>query len=81
MSAEHHVHDAAFSTSCVLGLQIAFRSFILKHKFETSYSTLAKRAAKSNNFWNRLVRRGSKARRVAMYGEAFGDLSRQCCAS
>lgn len=49
--------------------QVACRSYIMKNKFETSYSTLAKRAAKSNNFWNRLVRKGSKARRVAVYGE------------
>ncbi|KAK9835776.1 hypothetical protein WJX74_007661 [Apatococcus lobatus] len=49
-------------------VQVACRGIILRNKFETSYSTLAKRAAKSNNFWNRLVRKGSKARRVVMYG-------------
>ena len=52
-------------------LQVACRRYILQHKYETSYSTLAKRASKSNNFWNRLVRRGSKTRRVVMYGEPF----------
>lgn len=48
--------------------QVACRSFILQHGYDTSYTTLARRAAKTNNFWNRLVRRGSVGRRVFLYG-------------
>ena len=44
------------------------RRFILTHGYETSYTCLARRAAKQNNVWNRLVRRGSVARRVCVYG-------------
>jgi hypothetical protein len=44
------------------------RRFILARGYDTSYTTLARRAAKTNNVWNRLVRRGSVARRVAVYG-------------
>lgn len=51
-----------------LVVQVALRSWILKHKYDTSYSCLARRAAKTNNFWNRLVRRGSPLRRCFMYG-------------
>jgi len=40
-------------------LQVLMRGFILAHGYETSYTCLARRAAKTNNIWNRLVRRGS----------------------
>ncbi|KAF8072782.1 GPC1 [Scenedesmus sp. PABB004] len=50
------------------GRAVVWRSFILSHGYETSYTCLAARAAKTNNFWNRLVRRGSIARRCAVYG-------------
>ena len=50
------------------GGQVAFRGFILRNKYDTSYICLARRAAKSNNIWNRLVRKGSSLRRVCMYG-------------
>jgi hypothetical protein len=49
-------------------LQVLFRSFILHNGYETSYICLARRAAKNNNFWNRLVRRGSTTRRLLLYG-------------
>lgn len=49
-------------------VQLLCRRLIVQHGYETSYSCLARRAAKTNNFWNRLVRRGSVARRLAMYG-------------
>jgi Protein of unknown function (DUF2838) len=48
--------------------QVLCRQLILTRGFDTSYSCLARRAAKTNNVWNRLVRRGSVARRVCMYG-------------
>lgn len=44
------------------------RRFILAHGYETSYTCLARRAAKTNNVWNRLVRRGSIGRRICVYG-------------
>jgi hypothetical protein len=53
------VHD------CV---QVLLRRFILAHGYETSYTCLARRAAKTNNVWNRLVRRGSTGRRICVYG-------------
>eukprot|EP01025_Chloroclados_australasicus_P068792 TRINITY_DN958_c0_g1_i3.p2 TRINITY_DN958_c0_g1~~TRINITY_DN958_c0_g1_i3.p2 ORF type:complete len:486 (+),score=50.96 TRINITY_DN958_c0_g1_i3:89-1459(+) len=49
-------------------VQVIFRDLILRKGYDTSYSALARRAAKSNSFWNRFVRRGSLARRVALYG-------------
>lgn len=49
-------------------VQVCFRRFILQHHYETSYIQLARRAAKTNNFWNRLVRRGSALRRCVAYG-------------
>ncbi|WIA28892.1 hypothetical protein OEZ86_011416 [Tetradesmus obliquus] len=51
-----------------LVVQVLFRSFILRNGYETSYICLARRAAKNNNFWNRLVRRGSITRRLLVYG-------------
>jgi hypothetical protein len=44
------------------------RRFIITNGYETSYTCLARRAEKTNNYWNRLVRRGSITRRVCMYG-------------
>jgi hypothetical protein len=52
-------------------LQICCRGFIQRHKYQTSYSVLAKRAAKQNNVWNRIVRRGRPARRICMFGESL----------
>eukprot|EP00878_Enallax_costatus_P016007 GHUV01016783.1.p1 GENE.GHUV01016783.1~~GHUV01016783.1.p1 ORF type:complete len:261 (+),score=62.45 GHUV01016783.1:953-1735(+) len=49
-------------------VQVLCRSFIKQNGYETSYICLARRAAKTNNFWNRLVRRGSITRRILMYG-------------
>lgn len=48
--------------------QVLLRRFILAHGYETSYTCLARRAAKTNNVWNRLVRRGSIGRRICVYG-------------
>ncbi|KAI8469372.1 MAG: hypothetical protein J3K34DRAFT_522153 [Monoraphidium minutum] len=49
-------------------VQILLRGFIKRGGYDTSYNCLARRAAKHDNIWNRLVRRGSIARRVSMYG-------------
>ena len=49
-------------------LQVCCQQYIRKHGYETSYSCLAKRAAKTNNVWNRIVRKGCKARRICMFG-------------
>ncbi|CAL5222529.1 g4904 [Coccomyxa viridis] len=49
-------------------VQVMCRSFIKRGGYDTSYNALARRAAKNNNFWNRLVRKGSIMRRVCMYG-------------
>lgn len=59
-----------------LCLQVCCQQFIKKHGYETSYSCLAKRAAKTNNVWNRIVRKGCKARRICMFGAclAYQDL-------
>jgi hypothetical protein len=48
--------------------QVLFRKYILAHGYQTSYIALARRAARTNNFWNRLVRKGSVMRRCATYG-------------
>ncbi len=50
-------------------LQVCCQHYIKKHGYETSYSCLAKRAAKTNNVWNRIVRKGCKARRLCMFGK------------
>lgn len=60
---------SSVNSARALALQVLFRSYILKHKYETSYGCLARRAAKTNNALNRFVRRGSVARRVCAYGE------------
>ena len=50
--------------------QVVFRQFIISNGYDTSYKCLARRAVKSNNFWNRTVRKGSILRRVFMFGMA-----------
>jgi hypothetical protein len=59
--------------------QVLFRSFILRRGYETSYTCLARRAAKTNNVWNRLVRKGSIMRRCAMYGALQLAFTVICC--
>jgi hypothetical protein len=59
--------------------QVLFRSFILRNGYETSYICLARRAAKHNNFWNRLVRRGSTTRRLLLYGGLQLVFTVICC--
>jgi hypothetical protein len=49
-------------------VQVLCCSFIKQNGYDTSYTCLARRAAKTNNIWNRLVRRGSITRRILMYG-------------
>lgn len=58
---------------------MCLRGFILRHGYETSYTCLARRAAKTNNFWNRLIRRGSALRRVGMYGALQLAYTLICC--
>ena len=60
--------DYLSNALCFGTLQVVFRRFILAHKYETSYIALARRAARTNNFWNRLVRKGSVMRRCAVFG-------------
>eukprot|EP00775_Hariotina_reticulata_P009226 gene9226-9391_t len=62
-----------------LVVQVLFRSFILRHGYDTSYTCLARRAAKTNNVWNRLVRKGSIMRRCAMYGALQLAFTVICC--
>ena len=64
--------------SCMC-LQMLMRGYILRHGYETSYTCLARRAAKSNNIWNRLVRRGSITRRICMYGLLQLAFTVICC--
>lgn len=59
--------------------QVCLRGFILRRGYETSYTCLARRAAKTNNFWNRLIRRGSALRRVSMYGALQLAYTLICC--
>lgn len=49
-------------------VQVCCESFIIQHKYETSYSCLAKRAAKTNSWLNQFIRRGCKARRIFLFG-------------
>ncbi len=51
-----------------MAAQVLMRSAIKRRGWDTSYNCLARRAAKSNNIWNRLIRRGSVHRRCLMYG-------------
>ena len=60
--------DCLSISLCFDTLQVVCRRFILAHKYETSYIALARRAARTNNFWNRLVRKGSVMRRCAVFG-------------
>ena len=66
-NGSHAGNTACTILSCVL--QVCCQQYIRKHGYETSYSCLAKRAAKTNNVWNRIVRKGCKARRLCMFGE------------
>lgn len=59
---------ATWQTAYWLIVQVCCQHCIKKHGYETSYSCLAKRAAKTNNVWNRIVRKGCKARRLCMFG-------------
>jgi hypothetical protein len=49
-------------------VQVAFRSYILHHKLETSYRGLATRAKKSDNWLHHFIRRGSAMRRISLFG-------------
>lgn len=49
-------------------VQVCYESFIIQHKYETSYSCLAKRAAKINSPLGHFIRRGCKARRIFLFG-------------
>ncbi|EFJ47524.1 hypothetical protein VOLCADRAFT_105085 [Volvox carteri f. nagariensis] len=49
-------------------VQVAFRRVILSGGYDTSYRALARRAQRANSPLNSLVRRGSVARRLFMYG-------------
>jgi hypothetical protein len=60
-------------------VQVLLRGFIIRHGYETSYTCLARRAAKTNNVWNRLVRRGSITRRICMYGALQLAFTVICC--
>lgn len=62
------VFYAAWQTVYWFTVQVCCQQYIRKHGYETSYSCLAKRAAKTNNVWNRIVRKGCKARRLCMFG-------------
>lgn len=59
---------AAWQVIYWLVVQVAFRRFILQHNYDTSYSELGRRAAKSKHWANGFVRRGPPARRVLAYG-------------
>lgn len=54
-------------------VQVCCEKFIIQHKYDTSYSCLAKRAAKTNSLLNRFIRRGCKARRVFLFGKNVCD--------
>jgi len=49
-------------------VQVVFQKFIRDNQFQTSYTMLAKRAARSNTFWHKLVRQGTPMRRISMFG-------------
>ena len=63
------LHTGLSSSPPSASLQVISRRLIKANGFDTSYSCLARRAAKTNNFWNRTVRKGSTLRRVFMFGE------------
>lgn len=54
---------------CCLFGQVVFRPLIRARRYDTSYSYLARRAKRGNNGLNNLVRSGSIARRITVYGE------------
>jgi len=56
-----------------LVVQVLLRKFIRDNKYETSYTMLAQRAAKTNNFWNRLIRQGSTMRRISLFGRQLHE--------
>jgi hypothetical protein len=58
----------AWQLAYYLVVQVLMRAFILREGYDTSYTCLARRAAKNNNVWNRIVRKGSALRRCAAYG-------------
>jgi len=58
----------AWQLAYFLVVQVVFRAVILRGRYDTSYGCLARRAQKSDNVWNRVVRRGSPLRRCAAYG-------------
>mmetsp|Transcript_3008 Transcript_3008/g.7455 ORF Transcript_3008/g.7455 Transcript_3008/m.7455 type:complete len:368 (-) Transcript_3008:383-1486(-) len=51
-----------------LVVQVLFRPLIRARRYDTSYNCLARRAARSESGLNTLVRSGSVARRITMYG-------------
>lgn len=65
--------------NCLSCVQVLLRGFIVRNGYETSYTCLARRAAKTNNVWNRLVRRGSITRRICMYGALQLAFTIICC--
>ncbi len=75
----HHLFRAAAEKGAArhdvsnLFSQVISRKFIKANGYDTSYSCLARRAVKTNNFWNRTVRKGSSLRRVMMFGRSFSD--------
>ena len=74
--AAYAVHGPVCRTACPadgrgLLVQVIARRFILAYGYETSYRALARRAARTNNFWNRLVRKGSVMRRCAVFGASM----------
>jgi hypothetical protein len=68
--------ESSLGPVCV---QVLLRRFIIRNGYETSYTCLARRAAKTNNVWNRLVRRGSITRRICMYGALQLAFTIICC--
>jgi hypothetical protein len=59
---------AAWQLAYFLFVHLLCGRFIVAHRYDTSYRALARRVAAVDNVWNRLVRRGSVPRRLAMYG-------------
>jgi hypothetical protein len=58
----------AWQVAYFLVVQVACRGLILRGGYDTSYRCLARRAAKNNNVWNRMVRKGPPLRRCLAYG-------------
>jgi len=53
----------AWQLAYFLIVQVACRDFILRERYDTSYTCLARRAQKTNNVRNRIVRQGGALRR------------------